>query len=89
MKVDFNLRDLFKFLDTGNKGFIDHYDIEKICQYLNIKMKDGIEIDLIRSFINTYDRDYDGRLLFTDIGKAFLSKKQQYSELVVDRSPYY
>jgi len=38
-------------------------------------MKEGTEIDQIRSFINTYDRDYDGRLLFTDIGKAFLSKK--------------
>lgn len=31
LKVDFNLRDLFKFLDSGNKGFIDQRDIEKIC----------------------------------------------------------
>ncbi|CDW78935.1 ef hand family protein [Stylonychia lemnae] len=89
LKVDFNLRDFFKFFDTGNKGFIDHYDIEKICKYLSIKLKDGIEIDLIRNFIKTYDKDYDERLLFTDIGKAFLSKKQQYQELVVDRPSYY
>jgi hypothetical protein len=23
LKVDFNLRDLFRFLDCGNKGFVD------------------------------------------------------------------
>ena len=28
LKIDFNLRDLFCFLDINNKGFIDYYDIE-------------------------------------------------------------
>ena len=30
LKVDFNLKDLYHFLDSGDKGFIDHYDFEKI-----------------------------------------------------------
>ena len=35
LKVDFNLRDLFRFLDLERKGFIDFRDIERICSYLN------------------------------------------------------
>ena len=34
-------------------------------------------------FLKRYDLDLDGKLLFTDIGKAFLSVDDKYSELVI------
>eukprot|EP00347_Sterkiella_histriomuscorum_P019813 403340201 len=89
LKVDFNLRDLYRFLDLEQKGFVDHHDFERICKYLNISIQNGIETDLIKSFIRSYDKDYDDKLLFTDIGRAFLSSKSQYQQLVVDRPDYY
>lgn len=75
LKVDFNLRDLFHFLDSSNKGYVDHYDLEKLCKYLGVKIEgeESLLKDLIRMFIRQYDKDCDGKLLFTDIGKAFLS----------------
>lgn len=80
LKVDFNLRDLFRFLDLERKGFIDFRDFERICGYLNFNYFDkDLQRDYIKMFIKTFDRDYDDRLLFTDIGRIFLSLKPQYS----------
>ena len=93
LKVDFNLKDLFAFLDHGCKGWIDAYDLEQVCTYLQVRFeeensKEHIK-DLVKMFVQQYDKDYDGRLLFTDVGKAFLSKKQEYSQLVIERPSFY
>ena len=69
LKIDFNLRDLFYFLDSSNKGFIEQFDIERVCKYLQVPLK---EKESIRLFVGRYDMDNDKKLLFTDIGKAFL-----------------
>ena len=36
LKVDFNLRDLFRFLDFGSKGYVDTHDLERIAHYLGL-----------------------------------------------------
>ena len=36
LKVDFNLSDLFCFLDQVDKGSINISDIEKVCKYLRV-----------------------------------------------------
>ena len=43
----------------------------------------------MRLFINRYDQDGDEKLLFTDIGLAFLTSDQNYSKLVIERPAYY
>lgn len=87
--VDFNLRDLFKFLDHNGKGYVDVYDLERLTEFLKIKFIENREKDLVRSLLRLFDKDHDDKLLFTDICKIFLSVKQQYQELVVDRPQYY
>lgn len=59
LKVDFNLRDLFSFLDFSKKGFVDSRDMERVCKYLQIQIIDDLSKeqneelvkDLIRMFI--------------------------------------
>ena len=36
-------------------------------------------------FVHRYDLDLDKKLLFTDIGKAFLSTDPKYESLVIGR----
>ena len=62
LKVDFNLRDLFRFLDLGSKGYIDAYDLKRVSDYLGIRLgqdQPGMLEDLIKNFISTYDKDHD------------------------------
>ena len=88
MKVDFNLKDLFNFLDVLNKGAIELYDLKSVCKYLNIANK-GQQEGWLNLFINRFDFDEDKKLLFSDICKAFLSNEKKYRDLVVERASYY
>lgn len=58
LKIDFNLKDLFYFLDFANFGFIDAHSIEKQCQNLGLIPTEHGKYGLaIRLFINRYDMD--------------------------------
>ena len=45
LKVDFNLRDLFKFLDSYGRGFVDLQDLERMIDFLKIKLNNDQEKD--------------------------------------------
>ena len=90
MRQDFNLTDAFKLFNSvksGKRGFDvdDLYYVLREILVLNQLTKDEV-------FILFYklDRDGDGFVTYSDIGKAFVPKAQhEYAVLVESRGAYH
>ena len=66
-QADFNLSDAFAMLDGMGKGFITGPDlIDNLAQYAVFPHKQDVYLWLKR-----YDRDADGKIVFTDFCDAF------------------
>jgi hypothetical protein len=48
------------------------------------------QLQTVQAFVRQLDGDGDGQLLFTDLGRAFLSSSnEEYQRLVIDRPTFY
>ncbi len=82
---DFNLMDGFQMIDRGGRGWVT--SLELIDSLRDIGMY--ADRDSVYLFTRRYDRDSDGRLLYSDFCEAFTPKDSYYSTSLTSRSAYY
>ena len=67
---DFNLTDAFQMLDKMSKGFLTGPELHDVlAEFGCFPHKDDVYL-----FIRRYDRDSDGRILYSDFCDAFTPK---------------
>ena len=67
---DFNLMDAFQMLDKHSKGWVTGPEIHEALNELGIyPHKDDVYL-----FVRRYDKDSDGRILYSDFCDAFTPK---------------
>ena len=78
------MNDLFYFFDINDKGFIETRDLVEQMRYLELKNLESI-VKMVDLFVDRYDLDKDGRLMYTDFGTVFLPNEPNYKQVVLDR----
>jgi hypothetical protein len=73
-----------------SKGYIDEMDVTRVSRYLKVIGSKTENLNYVHSFVRSLDGDGDGKLLFTDLSRAFLSASSiEYQRLVIDRPIFY
>ena len=81
---DFNLMDAFQMVDKYSKGWITAPElVESLSELGSFPHKDDVFL-----FVRRYDRDCDGRLLYTDFCDAFKPADEIVAS-ALDRRPAY
>lgn len=82
---DFNLMDAFQMLDRTVKGWVTTPEIVDALADLGVYAnKDNVFL-----FTRRYDKDSDGRLLYSDFCDAFTPKSSPHALSLNSRSAYY
>ena len=78
---DFNLMDAFQMLDRQGKGYVTGPElIDALYDFGLQPHKEDVYL-----FVRHYDRDYDGRLLFSDFADAFCPLDQTSASVLNSR----
>ena len=81
---DFNLMDAFQMIDKFSKGWVTAPElVESLSELGSFPHKDDVFL-----FVRRYDRDCDGRLLYTDFCDAFKPADEIVAS-ALDRRPAY
>ena len=84
-QADFNLMDAFNMLDKSSKGWVTAGEIlEVLGEHGSYPHKDDVYL-----FLRRYDRDGDGRLLFTEFRGAFMPYDQNVAYQIERRPAYH
>ena len=82
---DFNLMDGFQMFDKYSKGWVTSPEIvESLNDIGSFPHKDDVNL-----FVRRYDKDSDGRLLYTDFCDAFLPQDEIVSSALERRPAYH
>ena len=81
---DFNLITAWQMLDPNNKGWLTGPDLLHSLELLGVQAKK----DEVYLFLMRYDRDSDGRLLYSDFCEAFSPRDNITAALLSRRAPY-
>lgn len=79
---DFNLMDAFQMIDLHEKGWVSVPELREALEDLGFFPKK----DDVFLFVRRYDKDNDGRILFSDFCEAF-SPKDALSQSALSRRP--
>ena len=82
---DFNLMDAFQMLDRTVKGWVTAPEIVDALADLGVYA----HRDNVYLFTRRYDKDSDGRLLYSDFCDAFTPKSGPHALTLNSRSAYY
>ncbi len=75
---DFNLMDAYQMIDKHNKGWVTAADLtDALADYGLYPHKDDVYL-----FVRRYDRDSDGRVLYSDFCDAFCPKDSLSSSIL-------
>lgn len=82
---DFNLMDAFQMIDVNSKGWITAPELtEALSDYGSFPHKNDVYL-----FVRRYDRDSDGRLLYSDFCDAFTPKDLHAANTMSRRQAYH
>lgn len=82
---DFNLMDAFQMLDHNSKGRINSPElVESLGDNGLYAHKDNVYL-----FVRRYDKDSDGKLLYSDFCDAFTPKDYASSSVLNSRKAFY
>ncbi len=85
MQVDFNLMDAFQMIDQGAKGWVTSPElVDALNQLGQYSHKDDVYL-----FVRRYDKDSDGRLLYSDFCDAFTPKAYHHAQTLNSRKAYF
>jgi len=75
MQVDFNLMDGFQMIDKNAKGWVSTPElVDSLAELGLYAHKDDVYL-----FVRRYDKDSDGRLLYSDFCDAFTPKAYHHA----------
>ena len=82
---DFNLMDAFQMLDKHSKGWVTGPEVHEALNELgSFPHKDDVYL-----FVRRYDKDSDGRLLYSDFCDAFTPQDHLTSSALLKRPAYH
>ena len=85
LQPDFNLMDAFQMLDRTAKGYVRGLELADVLSDLGTyAYKDNVYL-----FVRRYDKNTDGRLLYSEFCDAFTPKTSSHSITLNSRSAYY
>jgi Ca2+-binding EF-hand superfamily protein len=85
LQSDFNLMDAFQMLDRTAKGYVTASELADVLGDLGTyAYKDNVYL-----FTRRYDKNSDGRLLYSEFCDAFTPKTSSHSITLTSRSAYY
>lgn len=85
LQVDFNLMDAFQMIDKGAKGWVTSPELVEALGDLGAYChKDDVYL-----FVRRYDKDSDGRLLYSDFCDAFTPKAYHHAQTLNSRKAYF
>ena len=82
---DFNLMDAFQMLDKEAKGWITAPELVDTLMDIGLYA----HREDVYLFVRRYDRDSDGRFLYSDFCDAFTPKSAYHSSTLNSRKAYY
>jgi Ca2+-binding EF-hand superfamily protein len=77
--------DAFQMLDKSAKGWVTGPELSEAISDLGVY----VHRDDVYLFVRRYDRDSDGRLLYSDFCEAFTPKNPTHSSILNSRKAYY
>ena len=84
LRYDFNLLDGFRIFDSEGKGFITTYELELGLKKIHMNPT----VEEVYLFMRGFDKDANGKLIYSDFCKAFTPKVQQYATLLTSEDCY-
>mmetsp|Transcript_42500 Transcript_42500/g.40755 ORF Transcript_42500/g.40755 Transcript_42500/m.40755 type:complete len:131 (-) Transcript_42500:363-755(-) len=82
---DYNLMDAFQMIDKGAKGWVSSPELVESLGDLGVySHKEDVYL-----FVRRYDKDSDGRLLYSDFCDAFTPKAYEYASDLNCRRAYF
>ena len=85
LQPDFNLMDAFQVLDKTSRGYVTATELHEVLADLgNYALRENVYL-----FHRRYDRNSDGRLLYSEFCDAFTPKSSAQALALTSRSAYY
>ena len=83
--LDFNLMDVFQMIDVNGKGWVSGAELAEAITDLGV----FVNRDDVYLFVRRYDKDSDGRLLYSDFCDAFTPRTGSHGQVLNSRKAYY
>ena len=85
LQPDFNLMDAFQILDKAARGYVTSTELHEVLADLgSYALRENVYL-----FSRRYDRNNDGRLLYSEFCDAFTPKSSAQALALTSRSAYY